>query len=155
MMQRFRRQQTGFTLVELLVGMALTTLLMGALFSFLFVSLKSWQFGSSQSTVQQTARISLDSMVRELRYAKAISVPTTSGTVNTITFTNGRNPPDVVTYRLSTSSGANPRTLYRSVNGVDNPLSENTVTALTFTVTQPRIIAISITVTDSSGQVNN
>jgi len=151
LLKSFRFCQSGFTLIELLIGMALTSLLMAVLISFLFVSLKAWHFGSTQSTLQQTARISLDTMVRELRYAKTIQSPNGGGTVSAITFTNFRN--EAVTYSRGTSSGANPQTLYRRVFLTDNPLTENTVTVLSFTVVRPRTVFAVITITDAtSGQ---
>lgn len=151
LLRTFCFRQSGFTLVELLVGMALSSLLIGVLFSFLFVSLKAWHFGSIQSALQQTARISLDTMVRELRYAKTIQSPSGDGTANTITFTNFRN--EMIIYSRGTSSGANQTTLYRRVFLTDNPLTENTVTALSFTVVRPRTVFAVITITDvNSGQ---
>ncbi len=143
----FRCFQSGFTLVELLIGIALSSLLMAVIFSFLFVSLKAWNTGSIRSELQQTARISLDTMVRELRYAKVIQLPSANGTASTITFTNSRN--EVVTYVCGTSSGVNQQTLYRRVFLTDNPLTENTVTLLSFTVTRPRTVYAVITVTDT------
>jgi len=147
----FHNQQSGFTLVELLIGIAVTSLLMTAMLSFLFVSLKAWNFGSTQSMLQQSARISLDTMIRELRYAKAIQSPSGNGTVEKITFLNFRN--EVITYSCGTTAGANPQTLYRRVNSTDNPLTENIVTTVLFTVARPRTVSIMITLTDpNSGQ---
>ena len=70
-MRQYWRNTDGFTYVELLTGMVLTVLLLTAIFGLLAVSLGSWQTGSRKVEVEQTARIGLDAIVRELRYEAA------------------------------------------------------------------------------------
>lgn len=75
-MRRYLTDSAGFTYIELIVGMSLTIMLLGAVFGLLSVSLTSWQVGSSRIDAQQTARIGLDAIVREIRYeAVSIQIP--------------------------------------------------------------------------------
>ncbi|WP_425060709.1 hypothetical protein SCACP_14520 [Sporomusa carbonis] len=67
------KEQRGFTLVELMVGMTLTVLLMTAVFGLLFTSLRSWQNGKSHAEIQQAARIATDTIARNVRYAYTVS----------------------------------------------------------------------------------
>jgi len=67
-MKRYFSNQQGFTLVELMIGLALTVILLSGIFGLLDSSLRSWRFGSGRTEVQQTARYAMDTMVRELKY---------------------------------------------------------------------------------------
>ncbi|MEN6413519.1 MAG: prepilin-type N-terminal cleavage/methylation domain-containing protein [Veillonellales bacterium] len=73
-MKKFLPRQQGFTLVELLIGMALTVLLLAVIFGLLFTSVRTWQTGSSRADIQQTARYGVDIMVRDLQYATKITI---------------------------------------------------------------------------------
>ena len=54
-----------------------------------------------------------------------------------------------LTFRLGTNLGANQRTLYRiSSGGQPTPLTQDTVTGLQFEFLQPRLLLISLTLTD-------
>ncbi len=60
----------AFTLIEVLVAMAIFILLMTAVFAFLLVGEQSWHTGSGLLDLQQQARLALDGMAREIRQAK-------------------------------------------------------------------------------------
>ena len=70
-----RRPQGGFMLVEALVWLMLTALLLQAVFPMLAVSFLSWETSAAQMETHQTARMAMETMTRELRYASAISRP--------------------------------------------------------------------------------
>lgn len=63
-----RMTQTGVTLVELLVWMSLSALLLAAVGGIFFSTTKSWLYGNAQYDVQQAARITLNTMINDLRY---------------------------------------------------------------------------------------
>ncbi|HWR43648.1 PilW family protein [Sporomusa sp.] len=67
--------QSGFTLIELMIGLGLTVLLMSAIFGLLFTSLRSWQQGKSHVEIHQTVRIAVDTIARQVRYAYTVSSP--------------------------------------------------------------------------------
>jgi prepilin-type N-terminal cleavage/methylation domain-containing protein len=61
--------QTGFSLVELLVSVALITILMGAVFSFMYQCQKRFQSNAVVSEANQTARAALEVMTQEIGQA--------------------------------------------------------------------------------------
>jgi prepilin-type N-terminal cleavage/methylation domain-containing protein len=63
----------GFTLAELLVAMAMTGLVMAAVFVLQREGEQAYLLGSSRVEAQQNARSALDLMTRELRSAKSIA----------------------------------------------------------------------------------
>ena len=63
-------KQTGFSLVELLLAMALISVLLAGFYGLFSVSLRSWVIGNSQTEVQQGARQAVDLMTREIQYSK-------------------------------------------------------------------------------------
>lgn len=69
-----KNRQTGFTLVELVIAMALTVLLLTGLFTMLSTSLRIWTLGGSKTEIQQTARYGIDMLTRDLQFATQIAV---------------------------------------------------------------------------------
>lgn len=68
------RRQEGYTILELLAALAILGLIISAIYSFYLAGLKSWHRGIEQMDSQQSARIAMDKMIRELRYASAVEV---------------------------------------------------------------------------------
>ncbi len=64
--------ENGFTLVELLMGLAILGLVLGTIYGCFFAGTRSWQRGSERMDHQQNGRIAVDSIVRELRYANYV-----------------------------------------------------------------------------------
>jgi len=64
-----RRTDAGFTLAEMLVGMAVTGLVMAAIFGLLTVSQQSVLQGTNQAEAQQNARTALARMIDDIRSA--------------------------------------------------------------------------------------
>lgn len=131
--------QSGFTLVEIMIGLMLTLVLMSAVFGLLSSSVMSWTQGAAHNDLEQSARIAVDSMVRELRYARAV----TSVTSGSIAFVNSGG--DNVAFRLGTSTNRNMNTLHR----LNNPMTENNVSSLTFEQIGSRTVKISLTMHDA------
>jgi prepilin-type N-terminal cleavage/methylation domain-containing protein len=73
-MKRYFANQQGFTLMELMIGLALTGLLMAGVFGLLSSSLQSWRLGSGKTELQQTARYAVDKMARDLHHGKSFQV---------------------------------------------------------------------------------
>jgi Tfp pilus assembly protein PilW len=74
--------EKGFTVVELLIAAALTSLLMVAVLTIFQQGQMAYLFGAGRAEVQQTARGTLDQLVRELRTGRGVS----AATVTSITF---------------------------------------------------------------------
>lgn len=64
----------GFTLVELLVTLTILGFFIAAAYTFYLGGLKSWNRATANIEAAQSARIALDTMTSELRYASSYSV---------------------------------------------------------------------------------
>ncbi len=74
----------GLTLVELIVGMAIMSLIMAGIFGIFSVSIKSYLYSMDESQHVQDSRNVLNQICDELRYATNITSPSfTSGTKTT------------------------------------------------------------------------
>ncbi len=67
-----KSQENGFTLIEMVVAFALLGLVITALYSFYFSGLQNWNHSIRQMEYQQSARIAMDKMIRELQYAHLV-----------------------------------------------------------------------------------
>jgi prepilin-type N-terminal cleavage/methylation domain-containing protein len=115
------RDARGFTLVELLVAMALLGLILAGVFTLQHQGIQSYLTGASRVEVQQNARTALELMVREFRSAQSV---TAVGGAADVTFLDQTGA--TIRYQLSGT------TLNRSINGVPAPLVGG-VQTLTFT----------------------
>lgn len=90
-----RRDQRGFTLVELLVACAMLGLALAAVTIVVERGIRQSFIGTHKSEVQQNARAALERMAREIRET---TVPLTAATATSITFTH---PDDgAITYTI-------------------------------------------------------
>lgn len=64
-----KSNERGFTLVELVIGLAISLILMGVAVSMLNVQRKSYSFQEQVTEMQQNIRAATDMMVREIRMA--------------------------------------------------------------------------------------
>ncbi len=146
-----RDLESGFSLVEVLIGLMLTALLLQCIPPLLSTSFSSWNHSVSRTVTHQTARMALEAMTRELRLASAIlspqpGQPAAAVQVETV---DAAGKSTRLTFRLGTNLGANQRTLYRiSSGGQPTPLTQDTVTGLQFEFQQPRLLVVSLTLTD-------
>ena len=146
-----RASGSGFSLVEVLIGLMLTALLLQCIPSLLSTSFSSWRHSVSRTVTHQTARMALEAMTRELRFAAAILSPQPGQTATAVQVetVDAAGKSARLTFRLGTNLGANQRTLYRiSSGGQPTPLTQDTVTGLQFEFLQPRLLLISLTLTD-------
>jgi prepilin-type N-terminal cleavage/methylation domain-containing protein len=145
------RGQGGFSLVELLIGLALTALLLQALFPLLSTSLLSGRSSVARTVVHQSARMAVEAITRDLRLASSIASPTDGATAAGIRFQrpNAQGKLETLNFQLGLSSGNYPQTLYRAISpGQPTPLTQNVVSELSFTFHAPRLVEIVLTLTD-------
>ncbi len=64
-----KNNERGFTLVELVIGLAISLILMGVAVSMLNVERKSYSFQEQVTEMQQNIRAATDMLVREIRMA--------------------------------------------------------------------------------------
>ncbi|QJW45338.1 hypothetical protein HA075_05755 [bacterium BFN5] len=152
--------QEGVTLIELLLSLALTVLLLQVTVQVLGITLTEWQIKTSRTELQQNARFAVDSIVRDLQYAKSITI---NGTKQ-LSFLSDKythNAPQV-TYTYDTA--AKPYAIRRNKNDGSGAqpvaggslTSPITISSCTFTslvnnsLGKPKTIHIALTATDTN-----
>ncbi len=75
-MKHFRpaADEKGLTVIELLATLAIVGFIIAAIYSFHLTGIKGWQRSVSKLDDNQSARIAMDKMIRELRYASSVSL---------------------------------------------------------------------------------
>lgn len=68
------RQEQGFTIIELLATLAILGMIIAALYTFYLSGLHSWSRSIDRMEEQQSARIALDKIIKEIRYAHAVEI---------------------------------------------------------------------------------
>lgn len=66
--------EKGLTVIELLATLAIAGFIIAAIYSFHLTGIKGWQRSVSRLDDNQSARIAMDKMIRELRYASSVSL---------------------------------------------------------------------------------
>jgi prepilin-type N-terminal cleavage/methylation domain-containing protein len=66
--------EKGLTVIELLATLAIAGFVIAAIYSFHLTGIKGWQRAVSKIDDNQSARIAMDKIIRELRYANSISL---------------------------------------------------------------------------------
>ena len=140
MRERLSKEESGFTLVEVMVTMMLMIIAMFALYSVFDMSIRVFSFGNDKVEAVENARLGLAKMEREIRSAYPYNKPAddqildpTSG-ADKIVFGNDLDgsrtisSDEIITYRRGVSD---PTTLQREKGGVSNPVVEY-VDGLTF-----------------------
>lgn len=74
--------QKGFSVAELLIAAAMTSVLMAGIFFVLQQGQNAYLFGAARTEAQQTARGTLDRVIRELRTGRAV----TAASASSVTF---------------------------------------------------------------------
>ncbi|OIQ58217.1 hypothetical protein MOTE_21490 [Moorella thermoacetica] len=117
---RLAREQRGFTLVEVVVAMALFALLASAVLTIYLQTIFSWRQQEQAVDVQDNLRVAMDRMGREVRQAKSIKVYThriyTYENPPILVLNEGIQNEEIRYYH----AGSN---LYRVWQGVSNPLA--------------------------------
>jgi prepilin-type N-terminal cleavage/methylation domain-containing protein len=68
------RGDGGFSLVEVLMALAILGLAIAAIFGYFFAGTRAWQKGVERMDHQQNGRIAMDKIAAELRYASFVDV---------------------------------------------------------------------------------
>jgi len=69
--ERFLREESGFTLVEMMITTVIMIIMLFALYSIFDMSLRIVSFGNNKVEAVESARLGLDKMEREIRQAYA------------------------------------------------------------------------------------
>ncbi len=73
--------ENGLTVIELLATLAIAGFIIAAVYSFHLTGIKGWQRAVLKIDDNQSARIAMDKMVRELRYAEEVSLHNQGGEI--------------------------------------------------------------------------
>lgn len=68
------KKNGGFTIIELLITLSLVGFVLVSTCTFYLFGLRSWQRSSASMEAQQSARIAIDMIISELRYAHEYSL---------------------------------------------------------------------------------
>lgn len=134
-MRSLHRDQSGFTLPEVMVTILIMITVMFALYSIFDMSLRVFGFGNDKTEATENARLGLERMEREIRAAYPYNKAATPSdeklfaawTADQITFGNDLNgnrlvdPNEVISFRRDVG---NPTTLVRENNGTSQPVVE-------------------------------
>lgn len=119
MYQKIREKFSGgITLIELLMAMALFSVIVGAALSIFTVSLNIWDSSQSRIDIRQNGSLAMEKMVRYLELANNI----TAATASSITFTadvNNDDTDETVTLALDTVN----EKLNQAISGVTMTLT--------------------------------
>jgi type II secretory pathway pseudopilin PulG len=129
--RRLRRDEAGFTLVELITVIGIFLITVTALTSALIAATKAEEDMNRRFSSQINARIALDQLRREIHCASAV---TPAGTSASITITLGSRCPSAgagTTVSWCTSGTGTRYALYRLVGGACNATGKKTVDYLT------------------------
>lgn len=66
------KREQGTTLVEVVLAVAIFSLLLTTVLTFYYGSLQSWRRSLNTMDIQQNARIAMDEIIRKLRYAHTL-----------------------------------------------------------------------------------
>jgi len=122
---------TGFTIIELLVALAMMAALMAAVAAAVKASMDSYRDNERFAEATQMARFVLDRMMREVRTADAVE--STSATLSIIPPAGG---PDLIQYALGTGVLYYRQTVDGSTTSQVLIASDETVTLLSMTITR-------------------
>ena len=131
------KNQKGFTLIEMMVVVAILGVIVLGLVTFFTGGAKSWVSGQYQLTAQRNARQAMDRMVREIREGNNFVIGAGNDSV-TISYLSSFDK-DPVTYKLSGT------VIEREVNSVSSPLINN-VKTLSFTSTDSSKVHVTLEV---------
>jgi len=96
-----RDSADGFTLIEILVSMGILTVVMAAIFAFLWGASSYWRVGQNTADVTENARMGLNRMTREIKQSSNVLSASASEVSFTVDFGAGA---ETVTYGFAPGS---------------------------------------------------
>jgi prepilin-type N-terminal cleavage/methylation domain-containing protein len=145
--------EKGLTLIEMIVAIAIMSLLVVVVFFLMTSSAKTWQAHSKAVSLEDQLRSIQDVMVRDLRPCNWVFQKQESVSVTRLYFSRSGTIPTTnsSTYFEYDSSS---HMLYRALSGVKNPLSEPNLTAtITYTTITPSVMLVEVGMTAQEGLV--
>lgn len=117
-LSRISQNQRGFSMVELMVALVLSTLLIGGIIQLFIGTKQTYRFHEALSRIQENGRFALDSMSNDIRMA---GYNNTEDTVNNpIQQVNGANGNDGITLRWTNPNDGSAETrIYEIRPGTD------------------------------------
>jgi prepilin-type N-terminal cleavage/methylation domain-containing protein len=141
--------EKGLTLIEMIVAVAIMSLLVVVVFFLMTSSAKTWQAHSKAVSLEDQLRSIQDVMVRDLRPCNWVFQQQWSIAVTRLYFS--RTGTNYSTY-FEYDSGSH--VLYRALAGVKNPLSEpNLTAAFTYTTITPSVMFVQVDMSAQEGLV--
>jgi len=129
---------SGFTLIEILLAMAIGALVMAAVVDTFITQRKAYDLQEQISEMIQSARVSMDMMSRDVRMAgynpaggSFAAIPYEATKLEVRADRNGDGDPDDPDETIAYFYDATTRQLIRQANGSQQPLAEN-ITEFTF-----------------------
>lgn len=122
---RGRDPAAGYSLIELLISMAILTVLLAGLYSVLFQSQATFEAQQDDVAIRQQARVGVDQLTNELRLAGYdmgnLNEAVAAGTTTSVTFVadiddGSADPPCGAAFEDAADGGAE-RVAYRAVDG--------------------------------------
>lgn len=141
-----REREGGFSLIEVILTVAILGLVMTLVYQFQVVGMRAYKAGAARGDAEESARTVLYATLTDLRQGRAfVVVPGTYHYVQ-LRFNDPNN--HTIVYSL----GANDATVYRSVDGVSQPVAGN-ISSLTFDFSADyRVITVTVSSVARDGQ---
>jgi type II secretory pathway pseudopilin PulG len=102
---KFLREQSGFTVVELVIALTVTAIITVAVFAMMGAARRSAQHNFGQNYNLLAAKQALSRITDELRYANAMTTPANPGAVGTTTSPSATFTANGVTTKIYQSAG--------------------------------------------------
>lgn len=111
-----KKEDQGFTLIEMLVSISILTVIMAGMFSFLWGASKHWSTAQNTAEVTENARLGLNRMTRELKQATKVTTAQT-GSVPKLSFNvNFGTGAESITYGFTPGDTGHPGSMWRSTS---------------------------------------
>lgn len=108
-----KKQEHGFTLIEMLVSIFILSVIMAGMFSFLWGASKHWSAAQNAAEITENARLGLNRMTRELKQASNVTAAQTDEVSFTTDFGDGA---ETISYGLTPGDNGETGTVWRSTS---------------------------------------
>lgn len=126
-----KKEEHGFTLIEMLVSISIFTVIMAGMFSFLWGASTHWNTAKDSAEVTGNARLGLNRMTRELKQATNVTIAQTDQVSFSVNFGTGA---ETITYAYTPGDSGETGTIWRSTSASPGEVTLiNDVQAMQFT----------------------